>query len=141
VNLVRLEATLKIARSERLLATSGDEWDSDPWLLGVGNGVVNLRTGKLRDGKRSDFLTMHTDVVFDPGAACPQWLNFLNDIFGGDDERGPHPHIISESGERSLDGSAKSAIDTSNPFQRLPSGFAGNELQLRFAFYYNMPIE
>jgi TonB family protein len=50
-------------------------------------------------------------------------------------------HIISESGERSLDGAAKSAIDSSNPFQRLPSGFSGNELQLRFGFYYNIPVE
>ena len=32
----RLDAALKIAQSERLLATSGDEWDSDPWLLGAG---------------------------------------------------------------------------------------------------------
>jgi putative DNA primase/helicase len=82
----RLEAALKIARSERLLATSGDEWDSDPWLLGVGNGVVNLRTGKLRDGKRSDLITMHTDVVFEPRAACPRWLSFVDQIFGGDRE-------------------------------------------------------
>jgi TonB family protein len=50
-------------------------------------------------------------------------------------------HIYSESGERSLDGAAKSAIDSSNPFQRLPDGFSGNELQLRFGFYYNMPVE
>jgi TonB family protein len=50
-------------------------------------------------------------------------------------------HIISESGERSLDGAAKSAIDSSNPFQRLPAGFSGNELQLRFGFYYNIPVE
>jgi TonB family protein len=50
-------------------------------------------------------------------------------------------HIVDQSGERSLDGAAKAAIDISNPFQRLPSGFVGNELQLRFAFYYNIPIE
>jgi outer membrane biosynthesis protein TonB len=50
-------------------------------------------------------------------------------------------HIISESGERSLDLSAKAAIDLSNPFQRLPSGFSGDELQLRFGFYYNIPVE
>ena len=50
-------------------------------------------------------------------------------------------HIISESGERALDGAAKSAIDSSNPFQRLPAGFSGNELQLRFGFYYNIPVE
>ena len=50
-------------------------------------------------------------------------------------------HIVSESGERSLDGAAKSAIDSSNPFQRLPAGFSGNDLQLRFGFYYNIPVE
>jgi TonB family protein len=50
-------------------------------------------------------------------------------------------HIVDESGERSLDGAAKAAIDISNPFQKLPSGFSGNELQLRVAFYYNIPVQ
>jgi putative DNA primase/helicase len=81
-----LEAMLKIAKSEPLLATTGAEWDGDPWLLGVGNGVLNLRTGKLRNGKRSDLITMHTDTVFDARAACPRWLSFLDQIFGGDRE-------------------------------------------------------
>ncbi len=82
----RLEATLKIAKSERSLATSGDQWDSDSWLLGVGNGVLNLRSGKLRDGKRSDLLTMHTDILFDSDASCPAWLRFLDEVFGADRE-------------------------------------------------------
>jgi putative DNA primase/helicase len=82
----RLEAALEIAKSEPSLATSGDEWDANPWLFGVANGVINLRTGKLRDGKRSDLLTMHTEVVFDAEAQCPRWLHFLDDIFGGDRE-------------------------------------------------------
>jgi len=50
-------------------------------------------------------------------------------------------HIVDESGDRSLDGAAKAAIDISNPFQRLPSEFTGNDLKLRFAFYYNIPVE
>ena len=33
------------------------------------------------------------------------------------------------------------AIDKSNPFQKLPPGFSGDELVLRFAFYYNMQVE
>jgi putative DNA primase/helicase len=82
----RLEAMLKIAKSEPSLATAGEDWDADRWLLGVGNGVVNLRTGKLRDGQRSDLITMHTDVAFDPAAQCPRWLSFLDDIFGCDRE-------------------------------------------------------
>jgi TonB family protein len=50
-------------------------------------------------------------------------------------------HIISVSGDSTLDGAAKAAIDKSNPFQRLPPGFSGDELVLRFAFYYNMQVE
>jgi TonB family protein len=50
-------------------------------------------------------------------------------------------HIVGPSGESSLDGAAKAAIDTSNPFQRLPAGFSGDELQLKFGFYYNIPVE
>jgi len=34
----RIEAVLKLARSERPLADPGSEWDSDPYLLGVANG-------------------------------------------------------------------------------------------------------
>ena len=49
--------------------------------------------------------------------------------------------IYEGSGDRSLDGAAKAAIDISNPFQKLPPGFTGNDLQLRFGFYYNIPIE
>jgi putative DNA primase/helicase len=29
---------------------------------------------------------MHTDLIFDPRAGCPQWLKFLNDIFGGEND-------------------------------------------------------
>ncbi len=50
-------------------------------------------------------------------------------------------HIISISGDTTLDGAAKAAIDKSNPFQKLPPGFTGDELVLRFAFYYNMQVE
>ena len=80
----RLEATLKLAQSERPIADSGRDWDSDPMLLGVTNGVVDLRTGKLRSGKRSDLITMHIDLAFDDKASCPKWHKFLQDIFGGD---------------------------------------------------------
>ena len=35
------------------LADAGDNWDTDPWLLCVENGVVDLRTGTLRNGMPS----------------------------------------------------------------------------------------
>jgi P4 family phage/plasmid primase-like protien len=80
----RLEATLKLAQSEPPIADSGRNWDSDPMLLGAANGVVDLRTGKLRPGKRSDLITMHIDLAFDAKASAPMWNKFLDEIFGGD---------------------------------------------------------
>lgn len=48
--------------------------------------------------------------------------------------------IISDSGQRVLDGAAKTAIDSSNPFNPLPRGFSGDELALRIGFFYNIPV-
>jgi putative DNA primase/helicase len=82
----RLEAMLILARSEKSLADAGGGWDADGWLLGVANGLVDLRTGELRDGTPDDRITLHTKIAFDPLAACPRWDRFLTEIFDGDSE-------------------------------------------------------
>lgn len=82
----RLEAMAELAKSERPLADSGDGWDSDPWLLGVANGVVDLRTGQLRDGKQSDKITLHSKIAFDPTAKAPRWERFISEVFDGNTE-------------------------------------------------------
>jgi len=80
-SLPRLQAMLVLAQSEEPLADDGSRWDSDPWLLGAANGVVELRTGKLRAGKPSDQITLHTHIAFDPNAQCPRFDAFLEEIF------------------------------------------------------------
>ena len=77
---------LRLAQSELPITDSGENWDSDPWLLGVANGVVNLKTGKLLQGNPLQQIKLHTDVAFDPAARCPQWEQFLADVFKGDAE-------------------------------------------------------
>lgn len=64
----------------------GEMWDSDPWLLGVDNGVVDLRTGTLRPGDPSDRITMKCSVPYIASAECPRWWQFLTEIFGSDTE-------------------------------------------------------
>ena len=85
-NKFRIDAMLNLARAEKPIAEAGDRWDLDSWLLGVANGVLNLRTGDLRPGTQSDCITMTTDVPFDPQATCPRWERFVAEIFAGDDE-------------------------------------------------------
>jgi putative DNA primase/helicase len=81
-----LEAMIGLARYERALADDGSNWDSDPWLLGVANGIVDLRTGKLRDGRPEDRITLHTPMLFDPNAQCLRFQQFLGEVFGDDEE-------------------------------------------------------
>ena len=78
---MRIEACLSIARSVKPIADSGENWDSDPWLLGVNNGVIDLRTGELRAGRPDDHITMSAGVDFDPEAKCPRWEQFLTEVF------------------------------------------------------------
>lgn len=80
----RLDALIHLSRAESPLATAGGQWDRDPWLLAVGNGVIDLRRGQLRAGTREDGLTMGTDVPFDPHATCPRWERFIREVFADD---------------------------------------------------------
>ena len=84
-NRARLEAMLTSAETESPIADAGDRWDADPWLLGVANGVVDLRTGTLRPGSPNDRMTRHTDVAYERDARAPRWLRFLDEVFAGDE--------------------------------------------------------
>ncbi|SHM84127.1 putative DNA primase/helicase [Bacillus sp. bc15] len=60
------------------------EFDKHKFLFNVENGVVDLKTGKLQQHDRELKLTKITNIVFDENAKCPEWLNFLDQIFLGD---------------------------------------------------------
>jgi putative DNA primase/helicase len=82
----KLEAALSLAQSEKALADTGDGWNADPFLLAVGNGVIDLRPGNLRPGRPEDRISFHSDINYDPAATCPRWLRFLEEIFDGNGE-------------------------------------------------------
>ncbi len=82
----RIEAVIKLAQAEQPLAQPGDHWDRDPYLMGVGNGIVDLRTGQLRPGRQSDNVTLHTNVLFDPQAKAPRWEQFISEVFNKRDD-------------------------------------------------------
>lgn len=79
----KIAAMLKLAESESAIMAEPGDFDSDPLLLNCKNGVVDLRTGKLRPHNASDLLSRMAPVDYDPKAVCPQWLRFLDVIFEG----------------------------------------------------------
>lgn len=80
----RLEAMIDLARPIQGIATLPHELDNEPMLLGVANGVVDLRTGVLRSADRRDLLTRHSPVTFNMAAKCPQFEAFIDQITCGD---------------------------------------------------------
>ena len=71
---------------------SPKQFDQDPFLLGVpGNGVVDLRTGQLRDMQRTDYITKRTRVRPDPNCEPKRFLKFMDEITDGDTELNAYP--------------------------------------------------
>ena len=72
----------RLAKADRRHAATEDQWDRDNWLLNTPGGTVDLRTGKLRDHRRRDYMTKSTAVA--PGGNCPLWLAFLEKVTAND---------------------------------------------------------
>jgi len=51
------------------------------------------------------------------------------------------PQLVYGSGKEPLDRAAVSSIRASNPFPPLPSAFKGPYIELRFTYFYNLPIQ
>jgi putative DNA primase/helicase len=72
----------RLARADRRMAATMDQFDVDPMLLNTPDGVVDLCTGKMREHRANDYLTRMTAVA--PSGACPTWREFLNRVAAGD---------------------------------------------------------
>jgi putative DNA primase/helicase len=59
------------------------DFDQDPFLLNVRNGVIDLRTSQLGQHDRSLMITKVASVTFDEKAKAPRWIRFLNEITNG----------------------------------------------------------
>jgi putative DNA primase/helicase len=81
----KLKAMVELAGSALGVAATPRIFDSDPHLLGVKNGVIDLRTGEFQNARKEDHLTKQTGTEYVADAVCPQWELFLNQIFGGDE--------------------------------------------------------
>jgi putative DNA primase/helicase len=76
-----VQAMIALARSEPGVAISPDQLDCDPQLLNCVNGTVNLRTGKLRQHRREDFITALCPTRFDPHAPARRFEKSIKLIF------------------------------------------------------------
>ena len=76
--------TLASAGTESL-GIPGDQWDSDPYLIGCQNSVIDLRTGNARPGHPSDNIKTIAPTEWQGlDAPAPTFKQFIHDIFDGE---------------------------------------------------------
>jgi putative DNA primase/helicase len=81
-----IESTIHLAKTEAGIPLRVESLDTNSYLLGVANGVINLRTGGLRVETKEEYITKQAPVEFNPDATCPRWFKFLNQAMDGDNE-------------------------------------------------------
>lgn len=79
---------IKKAETIQSVNVGSDELDSHAWLINCGNVTLDLTGGevKARQHRQEDYLTRALEADYDPEAKCPQWEQFLGEIFDGDEE-------------------------------------------------------
>jgi len=74
------DKALELFKGHDGVLTHASELDADPWLLNTSSGVLDLRTGELRQHRPEDLLSRMTAAEYDPQAQCPEFEAFLRQI-------------------------------------------------------------
>lgn len=82
-SLAKIRAMIELAKSEPDMTVELRELDADPMLLGVKNGVLDLRTGTLLAPSPSLLVTKRCPVEFRPEATAPNFRKFIKRITRG----------------------------------------------------------
>lgn len=72
---------VRLASSDPRVCVPAGELDSDPNLLGVGNGAVDLHTGRLLEPDPKRRITIAAGVEYDPHAQAPLFEQTVSDAF------------------------------------------------------------
>jgi putative DNA primase/helicase len=77
-NLRGIDSALTLAQPH--LHVPDDQWDRDPYLLAVRNGVVDLRTSKLHTAVPEQWITKMAGTEYDPTSKAAAFREFLDRV-------------------------------------------------------------
>lgn len=95
-NAPRIAAMLSLAECDPAVRVVSEALDPDPYWLAPDNETLDLYLDAggpmepmpayplVRPHRREDLLTKLANAAWDPGAACPRWVQFLAEVFRGD---------------------------------------------------------
>ena len=73
-------------KQRKIFLSDPSDFDSNPWLLNVENGTVDLRTDELLAHQADNLLSKLVPFEYYADAECPRWERFLREIFAGDSQ-------------------------------------------------------
>jgi len=79
-----INAVLKIV-SNQILMTFAD-FDQDAFYFNCESGVIDLKTGKLKNHDPNFYISQHSKNEYAPDMNCDNWLRFLDKVTGHNDE-------------------------------------------------------
>lgn len=82
----RLRSAVESAKSDPRVSVPVDAWDKEDNLLGVLNGVIDLKSGDLLKGQPDLLITRRAPVSYTRGHRNSKWEEFLDFATGGDKE-------------------------------------------------------
>jgi putative DNA primase/helicase len=75
-----LRAMIEMAKSEAGMTVRLSEFDADPMLLGVTNGVLDLATGAVLPVSPDVLVSKRCSVAYDPTARCQRFDKFMVEV-------------------------------------------------------------
>lgn len=78
------EKLIKDAQSVYVIEYS--DFDKHKELYNCKNGTFNLETGELQPHSADDMLTQVSNVIYEKGAKCDRWEQFIDEVMEGDEQ-------------------------------------------------------
>jgi len=82
----RIAAMVDLAKTDERIICYEADFDRDPMLFNVQNGVIDLRDGNLKPHHPELLLTKLAPVAFNAEAKCPTWIKALATWTANDEE-------------------------------------------------------
>ncbi len=82
----RISDALTVAQSHKRIRSVSTDFDRDPWLLNVQNGILDLKGGTFLPHDHRMLCSKIAGVSYNEQAESSWWDSFLRVIFNGDEE-------------------------------------------------------
>jgi putative DNA primase/helicase len=73
----KIRAFVELAKCDPTIRVYSDVWDSNPWILNCANGILDLKTGEIRDHDPLAYCTYITRAAYQKGATSELWTKCL----------------------------------------------------------------